>query len=140
MHWLRITFGWSKVCYRDNFFSRQSDDPTTFFRSVLSGLASIASRPGRSPNRPRDSRTADISELQRDRLHKAIKPLAHERLLAASAMLITPGLTPVSATLGALGVVAPALVWFVQPLLSARTHRRRNCESEDYFWNFGPDG
>eukprot|EP00752_Nemacystus_decipiens_P005067 g4600.t1 len=55
-------------------------------------------------------------------------------------MLIAPGLTPVSATLGALGVVAPALVWFVQPLLSARTHRRRSCESEDYFWNFAPNG
>lgn len=60
--------------------------------------------------------------------------------LPPNAMLITPGLTPVSATLGALGVVAPALVWFVQPLLSARTHRRRSCESEDYFWNFGPGG
>lgn len=59
---------------------------------------------------------------------------------SASVMLIAPGLTPVSATLGALGVVAPALVWFVQPLLSARTHRRRSCESEDYFWNFGPGG
>lgn len=55
-------------------------------------------------------------------------------------MLISSGLTPVSAALGALGVVAPALVWFVQPLLSARTHRRRNFESEDYFWNFGPGG
>eukprot|EP00903_Cladosiphon_okamuranus_P014218 g13209.t1 len=55
-------------------------------------------------------------------------------------MLVALGLTPASAALGALGVVAPALVWFVQPLLSARTHRRRSCESEDYFCNFGPAG
>jgi len=58
----------------------------------------------------------------------------------AGAMLISAGLSPVSATLGALGVVAPALVWFVQPLISARSHRRRGFESEDYFWSFGPDG
>lgn len=63
-----------------------------------------------------------------------------ESLLSASVMLLAPGLTPVSATLGALGVVGPALVWFVQPLLSARTHRRRSFESEDFFWNFGPNG
>ncbi|CAM9169561.1 unnamed protein product [Hapterophycus canaliculatus] len=55
-------------------------------------------------------------------------------------MLMSPGLAPVSAALGALGVVAPALVWFVQPLVSARTQRRRSFESEDFFWDVGPGG
>ncbi|CAB1117789.1 GT2 [Ectocarpus sp. CCAP 1310/34] len=57
-------------------------------------------------------------------------------------MLILPqGITPSNAALGALGVMAaPALAWFVQPLVSARTYRRRSFESEDFFWGVGRGG
>lgn len=56
-------------------------------------------------------------------------------------MFVKAGLSPMAVAVGVLGVVAPVLMaWLVQPLVSARAHRGKAFESEDYFWGVGKGG
>lgn len=56
-------------------------------------------------------------------------------------MFVNGGLSPITVAVGVLGVVVPAiLAWFVQPLVSARAHRRAVVESEAFFWGVGKGG